>query len=260
MLAHPMGPSAYTNGRASATQNGEILHQPFSTTQYLNYLCYRLSLFRNLPIPNMSFTNFPRLSQELQDLIWAEAAAIQYQHIADTQTEVCTDPHAERQRQAIVGYDDLPDSIERQPLRLYVYASHDTDELRLVANEAQTLANCLPMATVCVDARKYAVELCLSRIKLMNLLHVVEDPIPDGTQILDPVFPQLTTVMVMTARSHPEDAPEGFDSVEHCVDVISRVFGSNVQKIIWNNWSQSGNSLSDIYWPHTSLIDGLEIM
>ncbi|KAF1955587.1 hypothetical protein CC80DRAFT_594308 [Byssothecium circinans] len=215
----------------------------------------------------MSLANFTKLSQELQDQIWAEAAAIQYQQsvsptcIADGQPESCTAPYAERQRQAFVGYDDLPDSTERQPLRLYIHASRHTDELRLGVNEFQTLVNRLPVATVCADARAQAVKLCRVRIQLMNLFRVVEDPMPDGKQILEPVFPfeQLKTVMVTTAN-HPEDGPEGFDSVDRLVDVISRVFGSCVEKIIWSTWWGSGSAMSDIYWPHTPQMGQLEIM
>jgi hypothetical protein len=86
----------------------------------------------------------------------------------------------------------------------------------------------------------------------VNLFRVVEDPVPDRDLILEPVFTDMTTVMVTTARCHPEDGPEGFDSPEQLVDVITRVFGTGVEKIIWSAWCPSGHAMSDIYWPHTS--------
>jgi hypothetical protein len=107
------------------------------------------------------------------------------------------------------------------------------------------------MATACSEARANAIKFCRAQIKLVNMFRIVEDPVPDGDLILEPVFTDMTTVMVTTARCHPEDGPEGFDSPEQLVDVITRVFGRGVEKIIWSAWSPSGHAMSDIYWPHT---------
>ena len=60
----------------------------------------------------------------------------------------------------------------------------------------------------------------------------------------------MATIMVTTSRFHPEDGPEGFGSVDELGDVIARVFGNGVKKIIWSAWCQSGFAMSDIYWPH----------
>ena len=70
----------------------------------------------------------------------------------------------------------------------------------------------------------------------MNLFRIVEDQLPKGKPILEPVFTDMTTIMVTTARFHPEDGSEDFDSSDQLVDVISRVFGSGVMKIIWSAW------------------------
>jgi hypothetical protein len=151
----------------------------------------------------------------------------------------------------LIGYDNLPDSTERHFLRLYIYASSHTDDLHFGENEFQTLLNRLPMATACSEARANAIKFCRAQIKLVNLFRIVEDPVPDGDLILEPVFTDMTTVMVTTARRHPEDGPEGFESPNEVVDIIARVFGSGVQNIIWSPWCPSGFKMSDIYWPHT---------
>jgi len=157
-----------------------------------------------------------------------------------------------------VGYNHLPSSTERQYLRLYIHASSQTDELRLGKNELQILVNRLPMATACTNARAIAIKFCRARISFMNLFRVVEDQLPDGRPLLEPVFTDMTTVMVTTARFHPEDGPEGFDSPDQVVDVIARVFGSSVNKIIWGAWCGFGFVMSELYWPHTPLTSNLE--
>jgi hypothetical protein len=157
-----------------------------------------------------------------------------------------------------VGYDNLPDSTKRQRLRLYIHASGETDELRLGENEFQTLINRLPMATACSEARAIAIKFYRAQTKFVNLFRVVEDHPPDGKPIMEPVFTDMTTVMVTTSRFHPEDGPEGFDSPDQLVDVIARVFGSGVKKIIWSAWCQSGFALSDVYWPHTPRLGQLD--
>ncbi|XPS77159.1 hypothetical protein M3J07_009196 [Ascochyta lentis] len=206
----------------------------------------------------MTFRNFTRLSQELRDLIWAEAAAIQCQYIVDSQPEPCTTPHAERQRQALVGYDNLPSSTERQRLRIYIHTSGQMDELCLGENEFQTLVNRLPMATCCSEARANAIKFCHAQTKFLNLFRVVENQLPDEKPILEPIFTDMTTVMVTTSRFHPQDGPEGFDSPDQVVDVIARVFGSGVKTIIWSAWCQSGFAMSDIYWPHSPRLGQIE--
>jgi len=171
--------------------------------------------------------------------------------ILDSQPQPCTDPHAERQRQALVGYDNLPDSAERQYLRLSVHASAHTPALRHGENELQTLLNRFPTATACRDGRATALKLCRAQVDSMDLFRIREDPLASGRPLLQPVFTDILTVLVRTARLHPEDGPEGFDSPEQVVDVVARVFGSDVEKIVWCAWCSSGWVMSIIYWPHT---------
>jgi hypothetical protein len=114
------------------------------------------------------------------------------------------------------------------------------------------------MATACSEARANATKFCRAQIKFVNLFRVVEDQPANGKLILEPVFTDMTTVMVTTSRSHPEDGPEGYDSPDQLVDVVARVFGSSVNKIIWSPWCQSGFAISDIYWPHTSQLRQLD--
>lgn len=160
----------------------------------------------------------------------------------------------------LVGYDNLLDSTERQHLRLYVYASGQSaaDELRLGENEFQTLVNRLPIATVCREARAIAVKYLRARIKCVDLFCIIKDQLRDMRPILEPVFTDITSVIVTTARFHPEDGPEGFDSPDQVVDVIARVFGSGVKKIIWSAWCHTGFAMSDIYWPHTPHLDNAD--
>ena len=157
-----------------------------------------------------------------------------------------------------MGYDNLPDPTEIQHLRLYVYTSNQSDKLRLGENEFQTLVNRLPIATACSEGRAHAIKFFRAQINFVNLFRVVQDELPDGIPITEPVFTDMTTVMVTTSRFHPKDGPEGFDSPDQLVDVIARVFGSGVRKIIWSAWCQSGFAMSDIYWPHTPQLEQLD--
>ena len=157
-----------------------------------------------------------------------------------------------------MGYDHISDLRERKYLRLYIYASSQTKELRLGANEFQTVVNCLPMASACKEARSHAMKFCHGRIKTLDLLRILDDQAPNGKPIHEPVFTNVAAVMVTTTRFHPEDGPEGFDSPEQLLEVISRVFGSGVQKIIWHAWCAPGFAMSDIYWPHTRRLEGLD--
>ncbi|KAH6632895.1 hypothetical protein C7974DRAFT_161992 [Boeremia exigua] len=178
--------------------------------------------------------------------------------IIDTLPELCTTPHAERQRQALMGYDDLPGSKKRQHLRLHVYASNQLDEFRLGENDFQTLVNRLPVATSCHEARAIVIKVLRARTTFLDLFCTIEDELRNGRLILEPLFTDMTTVMVTTSRGHPEDAPEGFDSPHQVVDVITRVFGSGVKKIIWSAWCQPGFAMTDIYSPHTPHVDNAD--
>jgi hypothetical protein len=96
----------------------------------------------------------------------------------------------------------------------------------------------------------------------MNLFYATDAPDKPsdiGDEILEHVFVQPTTVMVTNAK-RTVDGPVGFDSAEHLVDVVNRVFGSCVERIILNPWFDSINTLEQIYWPHTVQTQSLEDM
>ncbi|KAH7138192.1 hypothetical protein B0J11DRAFT_563215 [Dendryphion nanum] len=205
----------------------------------------------------MSATTFTQLPRELRDMIWSEAAAIQYQlYLAELAAS-----SADRVREAFIGYDNVPPDVRRQPLRVYVRESHQKDKLRVVVNEFQILVNRLPMATVCFEARSQAAQYCRDQIKTMNLFYAIDAPdAPSsvGYDILEPVFVKPTTVMVTKSDYHVK--PGCFDSPEHLVDVVNRVFGSGVEQINLDFLFHSHNTFEHIYWTHPgSLVDILEL-
>ena len=176
--------------------------------------------------------------------------------IADGQPKSCiqTSPYAERLRQAFVGYENLPNDVEKQPLRVYIHDSHNRDKLRLSINEFWTLVNRLPMATVSSEARSHAAAFCQAQIGLVNLFYVIDAPdeLSDiGHEIVKPISPRPTTVMITCAHKH-KDMPKGFDSAEHLIDVVHRVFGNCIKRIIFSAWFRNIDSLEEIYWPHTA--------
>jgi hypothetical protein len=113
------------------------------------------------------------------------------------------------------------------------------------------MVNCLPMATVCSEARAQAADICRPQVKLMSLWYDAAAPSDTGYEILERVSVQPTTVMVTTSNEIGKGYT-GFNSAEHLVDVVNRVFSSGVERIIWNAWFNSGNSFEDLYWPHTA--------
>jgi len=182
--------------------------------------------------------------------------------IADSLPISCISPCAERLRQAFIGYENLPHDTEKQPLRVYIHDSYNRDKLRLSVNEFQTLVNRLPMATVCSEARSQAAIFCRAQIGLVNLFYNIDAPSEPnriGDEVLEPIFMQQTTVMITNANDK-KDGPKGFDSAEHLVDVVNRVFGSSVERIILSAWFRNFNSLEEIYWPYTAQILKLKDM
>lgn len=85
----------------------------------------------------------------------------------------------------------------------------------------------------------------------MELYRILEDPVRDGLPVLEPGTADMTTAIVTTARYHPEDGPEGYDSPDQVVDIIARVFGSSVEKIVRSAWCGGGWEMDRNYWPHT---------
>jgi hypothetical protein len=167
--------------------------------------------------------------------------------------EPCAVPSAERLRQAFVGYDSLPDHIERQPLRLYVYNCRG--ELRVGVNEFQTLVNRLPIATVNAEARSQAANFCRAQVKDIDLFYAIDthdessESIRD--EILEHLFVQPTTVRVTTEWDENDGHPAIFRSAEDFVDTVSRVFGTCVERIVFNSCFESHHTLEEMYWPHT---------
>ncbi|KAJ4286474.1 hypothetical protein N0V90_013174 [Kalmusia sp. IMI 367209] len=115
----------------------------------------------------------------------------------------------ERLRQAFVGYNNLPQGIGKQPLRFYIH--DDGGNLRLRVNEFQTLVNCLPMATVCSEARSHAIDFCRKQVAIVDIHYTMESS-DVGDEIREHTL-QPTTVMVTNAN-RPEDGPRGFDSAD----------------------------------------------
>ncbi|KAF2714311.1 hypothetical protein K504DRAFT_486258 [Pleomassaria siparia CBS 279.74] len=206
-----------------------------------------------------TFTQFSSLCKELRDMIWSAAAAIQFQHIADNLPTSSSNPCAERRRQAFVGYDNLPSETERQPLRVYVRESYNGHKMRLDINEFQALVNSIPIATASYEARSYVVNLCRDRIKIVDLYHSLNAQGNDehgdtGVELLENVFVQPTTLVVTKWRANSYNTAVNFESQEHLIDVVTRVFGSCVEKVVLNLWADSQDDLEKIYWPHTAQI------
>jgi hypothetical protein len=177
--------------------------------------------------------------------------------IADGQPTSCASPSAERLRQAFKGYDNLPKDTIKQPLRVYIYDTFNRDKLRLGLNEFQTLLNHLPIATVCSEARAQAVTFCRGLVDLMDLFYVIDPPgeaSAVGDELSGPIFAQPTTIMITKGerRETNEEFSTGFNSAEQLVGVVNRVFGTCVERILFNCWFYSTSTLAVVYWPHTS--------
>jgi hypothetical protein len=162
--------------------------------------------------------------------------------------------YAERLRQAFVGYDSLPEGTEKQPLRVYVHDSGD--KLQLGINEFQLFVNAFPMAAVCSESRSQTIAFCRAQIGLVDLVCSHTDAPPDepsdfGHEILEPVFNQLRTVVVTTSYNASK-RPKAFRSGAHLVDIVHRVFGNGVERIILRGRFRSFRSLEEIYWPNTA--------
>jgi hypothetical protein len=165
-------------------------------------------------------------------------------------------------RQAFIGADNLPEDTEKQPLRIYVHDSFRLDKLRLGANEFQILVNRLPMATVCSEARSHATAFCRHKTELVNMFYVVDargEPRDIGREVSEPILTQQKSIMITNAYDKV-NGPKGFDSAEHLVDVVVRVFGSCVERIILNSWFRSMNSLEEIYWPHSAQMKDMDLL
>lgn len=158
----------------------------------------------------------------------------------------CDDAGAERLRQAFVGHDNLPPDTERQPLRLYI---HDIDDkLYLGINEFQILLNRLPVANVCYEARTHAAALCRDRTEVVDLIYTKQKP-GAGDEILQPIFLRPKTVVVTIPYRYEKRAVR-FRSAGHLVEVVDRVFGDCVERLVLNFWVDAHNDYEMLYWPH----------
>ena len=135
--------------------------------------------------------------------------------------------------------------------------------MRVVANELQVPIGCLPMSTVSHEARSHAADFCHSKVKVTDMFYSIDAPGDKdrdvGTEILDHVLAQPTTVIVTKSRPRPSEPIDrkfpnidaDFESPEHLVDAVSRAFGSSVERIILDIGADVNDDLETIYWPHT---------
>jgi hypothetical protein len=172
---------------------------------------------------------------------------------------------AERRRQAFVGYDNLPPDTELQPLRLYVTISPE-NQIRIAANEVQSLLHCLPMATVCHEAHSHATDFCRSQLQLIDL-HFSIDNTPnaqghvrdDDASLQHVMVHPATVTMTKTCKyNEPPVSLVQFASASHVVDVITRLFGSGVERLIFNIWADPQDCFDTIYWPHSEATEALK--
>jgi hypothetical protein len=138
----------------------------------------------------------------------------------------------ERLRQAFVGYMNLPQDTEIQPLRLYV--SDDGGKLRLRVNEFQALVNRLPIATVCSEARPHAIDFCRKQVDIMDL-HYTQEPSDVGDELIEHVLQPTTVIVTNMAREEgpwdgPEDSIRSFNSADQYV--TSR-YEAHIPQLIW---------------------------
>ncbi|CAI6338352.1 unnamed protein product [Periconia digitata] len=200
-------------------------------------------------MPALTFAQLPR---ELRDMIWVAAAAAQYQHIADGASKLSTKLGAEeRLRQAFVGYESLPQDVEKQPLRVCV--NDNGKRVHLHVNEIQTLVNRLPIATVCSESRRQAIAFCLSQVDIVDLHYAIDANDYSGDEMIDGLLLLNPTTVVVTNTYRPHDAWDAlreFDSAEQFVTTIDRFFGSSVKHVVLNLWFHASETLERVYWPH----------
>ncbi|KAJ4296735.1 hypothetical protein N0V90_006783 [Kalmusia sp. IMI 367209] len=208
-----------------------------------------------------TFTNFTSLAKELRDMIWLEAAAIQFE---EKKPPRFIDWSDESWRQAFVNYDDLPTEPDRAPLGLFVLDPYNGQKMRVDLNDLETLINYLPISAVSREARFQAINFCRTRVSYMRLWYYNKSPFKDvghlelpedetnsiivrdhgGLNTLEHIFAQPKTLMVSTSGL------ESFESPEHFVDVVIRFFGHKVERLILNFINPWEETLEQVYWPH----------
>jgi hypothetical protein len=173
----------------------------------------------------------------------------------------------ERRRQAFFGYDNLPPDTALQPLRLYVGNSPD-NKMHIIANEALSLGNCLPMAAACHEARSHATNFSRSNVQIIDV-HFSNDDTPaedcgvqDDAAALQHGMVQLRTVAMTKTTKLSESYNEPtinlfqFASAAHLVHATTQLFGNTVERLIMNIWANPSDCIDTIYWPHTEPTQG----
>lgn len=166
--------------------------------------------------------------------------------------------YAERRRKPF----NLIFGIQKQPLRVYVYDSGD--KLKLGKNEFhrfQKIITALPVAAVCTEARLQSLIFCRAQIGLVDLIcHYTDGPSNEHRlEISEPIFNQPIAVMV-TNSYHKDGGPKAFKSAAHLVDILSRVFGKGVERIILRGYFKSWQSMEELYWPNAARLEALKDM
>lgn len=141
--------------------------------------------------------------------------------------------------------------------------------MRLGVNEFQTFVNCLPVAAVCSEARSVTAAFCRTQAPSVDLFYApgppsgVQVPVGDEDEseadISESILAKPTTVMLTYGRHESGDLP-GFESAAHLVDVVERVFGNGVERIVLGPWLDAYESLEAAYWPHTAQTKALEYL
>lgn len=112
------------------------------------------------------------------------------------------------------------------------------------------------MATVYTEARVHAANVCRATIQSMGLCYVGDSPFVHkrgGMEILQPDLPKQTTATVITTCEE-EDGWKVFDSAEHLVDIVHRVFSGGAKRIVLTSWFYTRDNLEGFYCPYTPRI------
>jgi hypothetical protein len=124
--------------------------------------------------------------------------------------------------------------------------------MRVGVNEFLALVNCLPMAAVCHEARSHAMNFCRSQVTIVDLRYstdaqcaIADEPRPRG--LLQP-----TTVVVTKSRFNFPGTVKDFESPGHLADVVTELFGNNIERLVLNIWASTEDTLETLYWPHSA--------
>lgn len=209
------------------------------------------------------FTHFPELAGELRSIVWVHAIDAQIKDITDGLPRWCVGQSAERRRQAFVGHDNLPPRKARLLLRVRIRDPYNGRKMRLEEDDFETLVNCLPLSAVCREARAHAAEMCQALAphvrfdydtrELWSLDPPEDDADPillrdvhclPGAESLEHAFSQPTTLTVYGGRAQ-------FKSPQHLVALISRFFGTRIERLVLELWIDAHDRRARPYWAET---------